>query len=171
MKQQKFIYRLAELEEISTILNIWEINIRHDYAVTEQTISECKKVLTQLFENRNGTNNFWVSVDNKTKEVIGWQSFLPIFHTPLKKETAVESSTYILPNYHKSGVAYELMKYALSQLPTSKVHFVYGFVNKENKGAIKLVNKIGFREVGIIPAFPSVFPYIQEKILFIYIIK
>ena len=171
MENTNFTYRLSRPNEIGTILNIWETNIRQDYAVTEQTIDDCKKVLTQLFDNRNECNNFWVSVDNKTKEVIGWQSYFPIFHTPLKKETAVESSTYILPNYHKSGVAYDLMKYALSQLPASKVHFVYGFVNKGNNGAIKLVNKIGFREVGIIPAFPSVFPYTQEKILFIYIIK
>lgn len=171
MEQYKFTHRLVRPDEIEIIINIWETNIRLTYEVTEQTIEDCKKVLKQLFDNRNECNNFWVSVDNKTMEVVGWQSFFPIFHTPLKKETAVESSTYILPSYHKTGVAYDLMKYTLSQLSATKVHYVYGFVNKDNNGAIRLVNKIGFREVGVIPAFPSVFPYIQEKILFIYIIK
>lgn len=162
------IFQLAQPLDLETILHLWELSILNDYAISGEKLIEYKNGLISLFEGRNGFYNFWVAVDIATNEVVGWQSYFPIFHTPLKGGTAVESSTYIHPDYHKLGVAYELMKYALGELRQSELQFVYGFVNSYNKGAIQLVAKIGFIEIGTLPAFPDLFPYNFEKKLYLY---
>lgn len=171
MEIPKLIFRLAEQNDLPDILSIYETNLFIDYQLETEKLTSCKEGLTELFLSRADFNNIWVAFDKQINKVVGWQSYFPIFHTPLKKGTAVESSTYIDINYQSSGVAIQLMKYALSELSHSKIHFVYGFVNKYNQGAIKLVNKIGFIEIGTVPAFPSIFPYYFEKIMFIYVLR
>ena len=169
--ENKYTIRLATEMDFEEISSIWLLNIKNDYEVSADDIKNNQEVLTDLFLTRRDYYNFWVTYDNFTEKIIGWQSYFPIFYTPLKKGTAVESSTYIHPDYHKTGIAYEMMNYALLELKKSDIYFVYGFVNKYNQGAIKLVNKIGFFEVGTLPAFPSIFPYFYEKILYVYIIN
>lgn len=164
-------FRPAETGDLPEILSIYETNLIKDYSLDKQKVAECTKELTDLFAARTEFHNIWVAVDEESNEILGWQSYFPIFYTPLKKGTAVESSTYIKIGNQKRGVAFQLMTYALKQLARSDEHFVYGFVNKYNHGAIKLVNKIGFLEVGTLPAFPSIFPYYFEKVLYIYVLR
>lgn len=164
------VFRIAEENDLPEIIDIYETNLVKDYALGLNKLHECKEGLTELFSARSRYHNIWVAADKETMQILGWQSYFPIFHTPLKKGTAVESSTYIKLDAQSKGVAFQLMKYALKQLSGADEHFVYGFVNKYNHGAIKLVNKIGFLEVGSVPAFPSVFPYYFEKIMFIYLL-
>ncbi|GAA3979636.1 GNAT family N-acetyltransferase [Mucilaginibacter dorajii] len=165
------VFRIAEEHDLPEILSIYETNLVNDYSLGADKLNECKEDLTELFLSRNQYHNIWVARDATNDQLLGWQSYFPIFHTPLKKGTAVESSTYIKLDAQKKGIAFPLMKYALNELAGSDEHFVYGFVNKYNYGAIKLVNKIGFLEVGSVPAFPSVFPYYFEKIMYIYVLK
>jgi L-amino acid N-acyltransferase len=165
------VFRMAEEDDLPEILSIYETNLANDYSLENDKLNECKEGLTELFLSRNRYHNIWVACDPENCQILGWQSYFPIFHTPLKKGTAVESSTYIKLNTQRKGIAFHLMKYALSELSGSDEHFVYGFVNKYNHGAIKLVNKIGFLEVGTVPAFPSIFPYYFEKIMYIYVLK
>lgn len=155
----------AESEDLLTILQIWKEGLLSLYPDIEITLEQ-ENLFRENFENGRFPYTFWVAKENN--EIIGWQSYAPVFETPLKKGTAAESSTYIKKGHHKAGVAYELMKHALSELQNTNLDFIYGFVNKSNYSAIKLVNKIGFTEVGDIPVIHNLFLYNQEKKLFIY---
>jgi L-amino acid N-acyltransferase len=168
--QSNLTFRLANDIDLEAIVHIWEENIHQTYAISKAELKPHKSQLIDLFQSREGYCNFWVAVDDATGRVVGWQSYFPIFTTPLKINTALESSTYIKATSHKSGLAYQLMRYAIGEISNSKFSYIYGFVNQSNIGAIKLVNKIGFEKIGLIPQ-TNTFPYHEPKILFIYNLK
>lgn len=164
-------FRLATSIDLPIIIDIFSSVIGKTYELESKIINEFITNLKTFFNNQNEFGNYWIAYDSTTNHPVGWHSFFPIFYSPIKKNTCVEGCTYIHPDFQNSGIAFNLINFALNEIRNTQIRYIYGFVDKYNTNAIMLMNKLGFIEVGVIPEYPSVFPFYYENILFVYFIK
>lgn len=165
---QNYRFTIAQDEDLQAILIIFENRIRQQYETPDDEIRQCVENLRESFINRGNNSYFWVARELDNPQIIGWQSYLPIFQTALKKNTALETSIYLDAEHHKNGAAFELFTYTLSIIEKEKYQYIYGFINSDNLRAVKFFIKLGFSQSGTIPPSPHVFPYFYEKLMFIY---
>ena len=164
---QNHIIRLAQGEDLKSILSIFRENIAREYAIDKKSLNRCCVTLKKLFKKRKGFSNFWVIIDMGANKVICWNSFVEIFPTALKSKSSLEVSIYIQLKYQENGYAFELMSFCLNNLRESDFSFVYGFANESKKSIHHVLLKLGFQEFGKVPK-TNQFPYFEQKIIFIY---
>ncbi|HMS39347.1 MAG TPA: GNAT family N-acetyltransferase [Pyrinomonadaceae bacterium] len=166
---ENYTFTFAQTDDLPRILEIFEKSIRADYDVADQIIQKCLADLAEAFNNRQHDFSFWVAKETENGKVIGWLSYLPIFDSILKKDTALEASIYLDAEFRANGLGFEFLSHTIKQI--QGFHLVFAFLNANKIPSIKLFAKIGFESVGKIPSSENAFPYFSEKNLFIYKLK
>jgi len=101
------------------------------------------------FHNRNwDTHPIWVARIGET--VMGWLSFQPYYGRPAYRATA-EFSIYIAEQSRGTGVGSMLLDRAISGCHTLGIKTLLGFVFGHNQPSLRLLNKFGFEQWGMLP--------------------
>lgn len=157
--------RLALDSDLEQIVNIWYENISDRYRIDEDELDRYETTLRELFSSRKNFHNFWVAVSRVDDRIAGWQSYFPLFSTPLLKDHIVESSTYLCYQHRSKGLGYQLMSFALQQLKSSGIKMVIGIIAADNLSAVNLVKKLGFENIGSMPAIKNLSTHQYDKVI------
>lgn len=168
---ENYTFTTAQTEDLPHILDIFEVSIRADYDVAEEVIRKCLANLAEAFNNRQNDFSFWVAKEVLSAKVVGWLSYLPIFDSILKKDTALEASIYLDAEYRANGLGFDFFDFTLPKIKLTKFNYVYGFIKEDNLFALNLVSRVGFISIGKIPPIENEFPYSYEKRIVLYKLK
>jgi len=101
------------------------------------------------FRNRDwSTRPIWVA--HNGSEMVGWLSFQPYYGRPAYRATA-ELSIYIADQYRGSGIGGLLLDRAVTACGELGIKTLLGFVFGHNKPSLRLLNKHGFAQWGLLP--------------------
>jgi phosphinothricin acetyltransferase len=101
------------------------------------------------FHNRDwNTRPIWAARSGDT--IIGWLSFQPYYGRPAYHATA-EFSIYIAEQSRGLGVGSILLDRAISGSQELGIKTLLGFVFGHNKPSLKLLDKFGFEQWGLLP--------------------
>jgi L-amino acid N-acyltransferase YncA len=147
----------------ASIRSIWVENIRRQYTVSDDELKQHADFLCDEFRRRS-SGSFLVHRDTESGFVTGWISFLPIFHSALKKGTMTECSLYITLSHAHQGIGDLLMVFGFK----SQTSPVLAFVNRQNIAGTRIFERFGFKRIGELPPIPGVFPYHFAKIIYLW---
>ncbi|QKS46541.1 N-acetyltransferase family protein [Paenibacillus cellulosilyticus] len=101
------------------------------------------------FHNRDWkTRPIWVARSRET--IIGWLSFQPYYGRPAYHATA-EFSIYISEKSRGTGIGSIMLDRAVSSSGELGIKTLLGFVFGHNGPSLKLLNKFGFEQWGLLP--------------------
>lgn len=124
-------------------------------------------IFNEYFSQVDQTFKIWVAVEDGT--IVGWQSLLPNRINPVIRSVFAESITCVDPRKGNSGIATQLVQHAIDHARASKIHYIFGYIDTENIGAVKLVEKLGFTQVGRIEGIEKA--NVAPQMLYVYYIS
>lgn len=144
------LIRIAEIEDLSAVVEIYNQAIRTGQRTADTT--------PFLVESRLGWFNahtpekypLFVAVDDE--EIIGYLTISPYREGRKAFLSTAEVSYYIHFEYHRKGVASQLMNHALDRCPSLKIKTLIAMLLGSNGGSIGFLEKYGFSEWGRMPA-------------------
>jgi L-amino acid N-acyltransferase YncA len=98
-------------------------------------------------ENPEYRSRLWVATVGPL--VVGWQGLADFGPTQIIR--AALSSTYIAPNWHRKGVGRRLLLRAMQYADESGLHYVLGWIRRDNIASTRLVLSLGWALVGGMP--------------------
>lgn len=72
------------------------------------------------------------------------------FREKLAYRVSSELTIYLHPDYASKGAGSQLMQSLLNRISTSEVHRVYSVITLPNPASLRLHEKFGFKQVGIL---------------------
>lgn len=142
------IIRDAAREDLEAITAIFNSTIA-SRMVTANTSEVTVESRIPWFEAHiPGQMPLWVAEDEGT--IVGWLGFQPFTGRPAYHAT-VEISLYIAESHRRCGVGIKLFEFAVSQCPKLHITTMVGLIFAHNKPSIKLVEKLGFKNWGLLP--------------------
>jgi len=147
MEIEGVVYRQAEDGDYPSIERIWIEGAKILFGLLP---TDAEQSFFQENFTVRAQHSFWVA--EQDRDILGFQSYLPLSKNPFKKDTIVESSTYISERAQSKKVAYNLIEISLNYLKSTDVMYVGAFIGSENVGALKLAEKFGYIMVGRIPS-------------------
>ena len=165
MNSEKQTIRLAELKDLTSIVEIYNLSIpgRLATADTEPVSVESR---LEWFHSHNEKRPLYVVEEtvgstgsaikthstNKTNltnttNIIAFLSFKSFYGRPAYSITA-EIGIYIHPNHQKKGLGKILLQKAIDISPELKLENLVGFIFGHNDPSIKLFRNFGFTEWG-----------------------
>jgi L-amino acid N-acyltransferase YncA len=135
----------AHINELPVMIEIYNKGIRQSIGSVLNT-PFIDVIFNEYFSQVDHTFKIWVAVQDGN--IVGWQSLLPNRINPVIRSVFAESIICVDPQYANSGIATQLLEHAINHAKTHKIHYIFGYIDTENTSAIKLVEKLGFTEVG-----------------------
>jgi L-amino acid N-acyltransferase YncA len=144
MNSEKQTIRLAELKDLTSIVEIYNLSIpgRLATADTEAVTVESR---LEWFHSHKENRPLFVVVENNI--IIAFLSFKSFYGRPAYSITA-EIGIYIHPNHQKKGLGKILLKKAIDISPELKLENLLGFIFGHNEPSIKLFKSFGFTAWG-----------------------
>lgn len=140
------IHRAKEAD-LTAIVNIYNQSIasRMATADTEPITVESR---LDWYHNRSVSRPLWVATtEDKIK---GWLSFQNFYGRPAYFHTA-EVSIYVATEYHRQGIASQLLEKAIAFCPQLQLTTLLGFIFAHNQPSINLFQNYGFTQWGNLP--------------------
>src|SRR5215217_7372225 len=156
----------ADINELPMMIEIYNKGIRHSVGSVLNT-PFIDVIFNEYFSQVDNTFKIWVAVQDGT--IVGWQSLLPNCINPVIRSVFAESIICVDPKHENSGIATQLLQHAINHAKTHKIHYIFGYIDTENASAIKLVEKLGFTEVGKIEGAEKA--SIPAQILYVHYIN
>jgi L-amino acid N-acyltransferase YncA len=144
MNSEKQTIRLAELKDLTSIVEIYNLSIpgRLATADTEPVTVESR---LEWFHSHKENRPLFVVVENNI--IIAFLSFKSFYGRPAYSITA-EIGIYIHPDHQKKGLGKILLQKAIDMSPELKLENLLGFIFGHNEPSIKLFKSFGFTEWG-----------------------
>lgn len=139
--------RDAEVTDLTAIVDIYNQSIP-DRLATADTKPVTIADRLDWYHNRPANRPLWVAT--KQQRVVGWLSFQNFYGRPAYIHTA-EISIYVDPQYHRQGIASQLLQQAIAFCPQLELTTLLGFVFAHNQPSINLFNRYGFVQWGYLP--------------------
>jgi phosphinothricin acetyltransferase len=136
----------ADLPALRDILNHYILNTVVTFEMVEMSLENRKTWFTQFREK----GRYKLMVAEKKQEVVGYAASLR-FHQRPAYGPSVMTSIYIHPDHLGEGIGGQVYSALLESLSTEKdVHRAYGLVVLPNPGSVKLHEKLGFLQAGLL---------------------
>ncbi|SFO72488.1 phosphinothricin acetyltransferase [Chitinophaga sp. YR627] len=141
-------YRNATQEDLPEIVAIYNTTIagRMVTADTEPVTVESRQHWFDIHSPEK--RPLWMVEDEGVS--VGWVSFQSFYGRPAYDGTA-EISIYLHENTRGKGYGKKILKYAMEQCPSIKVHTLLGFIFAHNIPSLKLFEQLGFNEWAHLP--------------------
>ena len=156
----------ANINELPAMIEIYNKGVRQSVGSVLNT-PFIDVIFNEYFSQVDNTFKIWVAVQDGT--IVGWQSLLPNRINPVIRSVFAESIICVDPKHENSGIATQLLQHSINHAKTHKIHYIFGYIDTENVSAIKLVEKLGFTEVGKIAGAEKA--NIPAQILYVHYIN
>jgi len=156
MNSEKQTIRLAELKDLTSIVEIYNLSIpgRLATADTEPVTVESR---LEWFHSHKENRPLYVveetvvstgsTTTSEKTTLIAFLSFKSFYGRPAYSITA-EIGIYIHPNHQKKGLGKILLQKAIDISPELKLENLLGFIFGHNEPSIKLFKSFGFTDWG-----------------------
>ncbi|WP_379132615.1 GNAT family N-acetyltransferase [Paenibacillus sp. sgz500958] len=148
MDAQHYIIEDATMEDLPAIVEIYNSTIAGRVVTADlEPVSVSDRV--KWFNEHNSHHRpLWVL--RKDGVIAAWFSFQSFYGRPAYNGTA-EVSIYVSENFRGCGAGTILMSKALEECPRLGVKNLVGFVFGHNEPSLKLLQKFGFTQWGLLP--------------------
>jgi L-amino acid N-acyltransferase YncA len=140
--------RDATEADLAAIVEIYNASIPSRLATADTEPIAVESRLSWLKAHTPMTHPLWVM--DRSGKVTGWLSFQPFYGRPAYHSTA-EISIYVAPDYHRRGIARQLLQQAIAYSPAIGINTLLGFIFAHNEPSLKLFEKLNFSEWGYLP--------------------
>ncbi|MNF83192.1 putative phosphinothricin acetyltransferase YwnH [compost metagenome] len=138
----------AEEHHLPAIVAIYNATVA-SRMVTADTEPVTVESRLPWFRNRDwSTRPVWVA--HNDSDMVGWLSFQPYYGRPAYHATA-ELSIYIADAYRGTGIGGFLLDRAINACGDLGIKTLLGFVFGHNKPSLRLLDKHGFQQWGMLP--------------------
>jgi len=141
--------REATINDLPEIVSIYNESIPGRLSTADlepQTVDDKKGWFLSFAANERP---FWV-YENEEGNIMGWLC-LKSFYGRCAYRGTVEASIYVSYQHHRSGIAKQLLEYAISHCSQWGIDNITAFVFSQNESSIKLFRKFGFVQWGNLP--------------------
>jgi ribosomal-protein-alanine N-acetyltransferase len=129
-------------------------------------LEETGKIIKNLQDKTNFPFAIWAISDNK---IVG-QIFLKTYSERTRGEHKVNFGLYVIPEYRGRGLASKLLSQAIKQAKELGFKMILIQVFDQNKPAIRLYEKFGFKTIGIVPkGYYYKDQYVDERFMYLYL--
>jgi phosphinothricin acetyltransferase len=143
----KFRHRLATLDDLPTIVAIYNSTIASREVTADTEPVSVASRLPWFHEHQPGRRPLWVIEESGRDGIIGWISYSNFYGRPAYSGTA-EVSIYIDEAWRGKGYA---LQEAIDFAPQVDVHTVLGFIFGHNQPSLGLFGKFGFETWANLP--------------------
>lgn len=140
----KPIIRRAEKADLAGILEIFNYNLINTTAIYEYEPYSLEKLTNWYLKKQE--NDFPLFVAELSGKILGYVTYSEFRWRPAYKY-AVEHSIYVHQDFHKQGIARQLMNQIIETAKAQGKHTLIGGIDAENKGSIAFHEKFGFKTV------------------------
>lgn len=146
----EFRARQGTVEDTDRIVDIWMRGIENSLGTPPPAGHDYRAYFGERLENQDDIFRFTI-VENDAGDVLGWMSLSPFRSNPAVKGIMAELSAYVEPNKIASGVTGFGLDHVMRAADASLLQYVIAFCLRSNTGALKLVYRYGFKELGEYP--------------------
>lgn len=142
--------RLAQKKDLSRIVDIYNQSIPSKCATTDTHPISVNNRETWFLEHTS--DKYPIFVTEVGGNVAGWCSLSAYYRenrVPLLP--TAEISYYVASEYHRQGIAIELIKHTIEVCPILHISNIIAVVLDCNQASINLLKKTGFKEWGHMP--------------------
>ena len=152
------IIRPAIPEDLPMITAIYNQAVRETTAIWNDAEVDCDNRRAWLEERQDGGFPVLVAADSDHQSghdvgaggVLGYATYGP--WRPFEGYSrTVEHSVYVTPEAQGAGVGRELMEALITHAREAGMHVMVAGIEAENTGSIRLHEKLGFTQVGLLP--------------------
>lgn len=137
--------REAHINELPVMIEIYNKGLQQAVGSVLHT-PFMDVIFNEYFSQVDDAFKIWVAVQDGN--IVGWQSLLPNRINPLIRSVFAESIICVDPQSANSGIATQLLQHAIHHARSQHIHYIFGYIDTCNTHAIKLVENLGFTEVG-----------------------
>ncbi|MBZ5749255.1 GNAT family N-acetyltransferase [Metabacillus rhizolycopersici] len=148
MKENKLTIRNAKLENLATIVRIYNSSIPGRLATADLEEITVESRIAWFHEHNAHHRPLWILEEDGN--IVGWLSFQSFYGRPAYHATA-EVSIYLDPSVQGKGYAQLLIERAISQCPKLEVKTLLAFVFGHNKPSVNLFQKYQFEKWAHLP--------------------
>lgn len=156
--------QIAKKEDIKGILKIYNDSIALKIA-TADTEEVTIESMNKWFESHS-ESKYPIFVYKKGAKILGYNNLSPYRNGRKALSTVLETSYYVDKEYHKKGIATELMNFAIKWCKNNSIETLITFILAHNDPSIQLMHKFGFEKWGILPQVAKFDDKVYDHIIF-----
>ncbi|MGD9294737.1 MAG: GNAT family N-acetyltransferase, partial [Roseobacter sp.] len=137
--------RPAEIGDAPAIANLWNWMIRETLATFTTELKSVAAIEGMLKQRPDG---FFIA--EEAGDLSGFVTFGPFRAGPGYAKTC-EHSVVVPPGGQNRGIGSDLMRRAMHAAERAGCHVMVGAISGANPKAVRFHEKLGFREVGLMP--------------------
>jgi L-amino acid N-acyltransferase YncA len=132
------------------IFEIWQAGIKHAAEIHAGRIEEPLSYFRSRLENNPEGLGYWV-LEVKGR-VVGWQSLLPFYPSPLEWRYLAISSTYVERRCGVPEAGSKLVSRAVEEARQAGVAQLFAFIVGQNRASVRMAKRTGWHQCGSVPA-------------------
>lgn len=141
--------RIAKQEDLVRIVDIY------NQAIPSQRSTGYISLLTvddiQGWFNRHKPDFYPIFLAEKDGKVVGWNSVSAYREKRLAFRFCAETSYYIDKDYHRQGIATQLLEHVIKECNHLQVKTLIAYILEHNQPSIALMEKFGFEKWATLP--------------------
>ncbi|GAB6926865.1 GNAT family N-acetyltransferase [Paenibacillus sp. JCM 10914] len=148
MEAQGYRIDYAVNEDLPAIVDIYNSTISSRKVTADLEPVTVESRIRWFEEHSNDFRPLWVM--RKGDQIAAWMSLQSFYGRPAYNGTA-EISIYVSEHFRGVGAGSQLITKALEECPRLGVSNLVGFVFGHNEPSLKLLQKFGFEQWGLLP--------------------
>ena len=143
------LIRIAELDDLTEIVEIYNQAIRAGQRTADTEPFSIEDRLAWF--HAHTPNKYPLLIATQNKKIVGYLTISAYREGRLAFSATAEVSYYIHFEHHRQGIASQLMQQAIELCPSLKINNLIAMLLGSNNGSIKLLEKFGFTQWGVMP--------------------
>ena len=149
MNAQKILIRLAQIDDLPTIVDIYNEAIPSKQSTGDTQPVRVEDRKAWFAEHLPDRHPIFVAEVNG--QVAGWCSLSPYRPGRAALRFTAEISYYIAQASHRWGIGAALVKHAIEACPALQIRHLFAIVLEGNVASLELLEKMGFEIWGYLP--------------------
>lgn len=141
------LFRDANKDDLAFIAEVYNEAIESRIS-TADTVPVGPDHFSPQLEKANPKRPLWIVEINNVK--IGWVSFRDFYGRPAYSVTA-ELSIYLARKFQQKGLGTGILETVINRSAQMGIQTLVGFIFSHNHASLRLVNKAGFEQWGLLP--------------------
>lgn len=142
--------RQAHPDDAPAIAAIWISGVPHSFGVPMPPDVDVVAWFNERLTRQTESFGYWVAYHGG--EIVGWCSLQSCRNNPLSERRMGEISTYIAEGASKKGLARFLIRFIVNHAASVGVTYVVGHARAGNATILKLLDSMGWVQVGQMPS-------------------